>query len=135
MPKADADDLWMFITKENPYKQWGYFDDHKGLQKGDAPHGSMHIVYANDKVLMSTKEPAQYGSIIVKENFNDAKKLMAITVMYKKQGYNPSKGDWYWVKYTPEGKAGPAGKPAGCIGCHSARADNDFVMIHEFSTY
>ena len=35
-----------------------------------------------------------------------------------------------WAKYTPKGK--PFGKPAGCIGCHGTRANNDFIIIHEF---
>jgi hypothetical protein len=30
------------------------------------------------------------------------------------------------------GKAKPFSKPAGCIGCHGTRANNDFILVHEF---
>ena len=52
--------------------------------------------------------------------------------MYKIKGYNPNDGDWFWVKYSPDGKADKAGKPKGCIGCHGTRANNDFILVHEF---
>jgi len=45
---------------------------------------------------------------------------------------NPDDGDWYCVKYTPMGKAGPVGKPKGSIGCHGTRVNNDFIIVHEF---
>ena len=41
---------------------------------------------------------------------------------------NPDAGDWFWVKYAPDGKALKEGKPAGCIGCHGAKKDNDYPM-------
>jgi hypothetical protein len=34
-----------------------------------------------------------------------AGELKAITVMYKIKDYNPADGDWFWVKYSPDGKA------------------------------
>lgn len=64
--------------------------------------------------------------------YSTSRELKAITVMYKVPGYNPKDGDWFWVKYTPEGTAGPFGKPKGCIGCHGTRANNDFILVHEF---
>ena len=51
--------------------------------------------------------------------------------MYKIKDYNPSAGDWYWVKYSLTGKAGPYGKVQGCIGCHAVKADNDYITIHD----
>jgi len=103
MPGPDPDALWNHITK-----------------------------YVNDRALNSSRPPLQYGAIEVKENYSPAKELKAITVMYKINGYNPKDGDWFWVKYTPDGKAEKFGKPKGCIGCHGTRAKNDFVTIHEF---
>jgi len=132
MPGAKPKDLWNYITKESPYTQWKFWDDHQGMIKGRAPHGPFHKVYVNDKAYTSTKPPLNYGAIQVKENYNKAKVLKAITVMYKVKGYNPDDGDWFWVKYSPKGKAKPYGKPSGCIGCHGTRAANDFVTIHEF---
>ncbi|MCK5232074.1 MAG: hypothetical protein KAR13_17515, partial [Desulfobulbaceae bacterium] len=114
MPSPDPDVLWKYITKESPYKQWSFWPDHQGVQPGRAPHGPLHKVYVNDRALNSSQPPVQYGSIAVKENYGKDKELKAITVMYKVTDYNPDAGDWFWVKYSPDGKADKFGKPAGC---------------------
>lgn len=132
LPKTDPGELWNYITKISPYQEWQFWSDHQGMQPGRAPHGPLHKVYANDRLYSSTKPPVQYGSIQVKENYSESKELLAITVMYKVIDYNPDAGDWFWVKYSPEGKAEPYGKPTGCIGCHSTKANNDFIIVHEF---
>ena len=132
MPGSDANALWNYITKVSPYQKWSFWPDHQGMQDGRAPHGPKHKVYVNDKALASCAPPLQYGAIQVKENFNMAGELKAITVMYKIKGYNPDDGDWFWVKYSPEGRADKVGKPAGCIGCHGTQAKNDFVVVHDF---
>ena len=132
MPGPDPASLWTYITKDSAYTKWAFWPDHQGMQPGRAPHGPLHKVYVNDRALNSTKPPLQYGSIQVKENYGNDMELKAITVMYKVNEYNPDSGDWFWVKYTPEGKADTFGKPKGCIGCHGVRANNDFVTIHEF---
>jgi len=132
MPGPDPAALWTYITKDSPYTKWSFWPDHQGMQPGRAPHGPLHKVYVNDRALNSARPPLQYGAIQVKENYSNDKKLGAITVMYKVNGYNPQHGDWFWAKYTPDGKADNFGKLAGCIGCHGVRANNDFVTIHEF---
>ncbi|MBW1814033.1 MAG: cytochrome P460 family protein [Deltaproteobacteria bacterium] len=132
MPSPDPDALWKYITKESPYTKWSFWPDHKGIQKGRAPHGPLHKVYVNDKALNSSRPPVKYGSIAVKENYGKDKELKAITVMYKVSGYNPDAGDWFWAKYSPAGKADKFGKPKGCVDCHGTRAANDFILVHEF---
>ncbi len=132
MPGSDPAAFWNYITKVSPYKNWSFWADHQGMQPGRAPHGPLHKVYVNDRALNSPKPPVQYGSMVVKENYGKNKELKAITVMYKVSGYNPGDGDWFWAKYSPEGKADKAGKLEGCIGCHGTRADNDFILVHEF---
>ncbi|MFH2218689.1 MAG: cytochrome P460 family protein [Pseudomonadota bacterium] len=132
MPGADPAALWTYITKDSPYTEWGFWPDHQGMQSGRAPHGPLHKVYVNDRGLNSSKPPLKDGSILVKENYSKDEKLGAITVMYKVNDYNPGDGDWFWVKYSPDGKVDAFGKPNGCIGCHGVRADNDFVTTHEF---
>lgn len=132
MPGPDPASLWNYITKESPYKNWSFWPDHQGMQPGRAPHGPLHKVYVNDRALNSPKPPVQYGAIQVKENYSKNKELKAITVMYKVSGYNPNDGDWFWAKYSPDGKADKVGKPKGCIGCHGTRANNDFILVHEF---
>lgn len=132
MPDAEPNALWNYITKTSPYTNWQFWPDHQGMQPGRAPHGALHKVYVNDRAYNSSRPPVQYGSIAVKENYGKDETLKAITVMYKKQGYNPDDGDWFWGKYSPDGKADKFGKPAGCIGCHGTRAANDFILVHEF---
>ena len=132
MPSPDPDALWNYISKVSPYKEWSFWPDHQGMQPGRAPHGPLHKVYVNDRALNSVRPPVQYGSIAVKENYDKAKELKAITVMYKVNGYNPKDGGCFWAKYTLDGKAGPFGKPQGCIGCHGTMAKNDFITVHEF---
>ncbi len=132
LPGADPKDLWEYITKTSPYTQWNYWDDHKGLLEGNQPHGSLHKVFVNHAAYSSKSAPLNYGAIQVKENYNKDEKLMAITVMYKVKGYNPEAGDWFYAKYTPDGMAKPFGKPKGCVECHGAMAENDYVMVHDF---
>ena len=55
------------------------------------------------------------GVVIVKNNYggtgvskiavanNPAKYLKAVTVMFKRKGYDADNADWFWVKYTPKG--------------------------------
>lgn len=132
MPGPDAEALWNYISKVSPYTKWSYWPDHEGMQKGRAPHGVKHKVFVNKQALDSTAPPLQIGAIQVKENYNKAEELKVITVMYKVKGYNPGDGDWFWAKYSPTGKTQKAGKPKGCISCHSTRVANDFVLVHEF---
>ncbi|HIP82400.1 MAG TPA: hypothetical protein EYH36_02295 [Desulfocapsa sulfexigens] len=132
MPGPDGEALWNHISKVSPYTEWGYWDDHKGMIEGRAPHGKYHKVFVNKKGIDSVSAPVQYGTIQVKENYGKKKDLKAITVMYKVKDYNPKSGDWFWAKYSPAGKVLKAGKLKGCIGCHSTRVANDFVLVHEF---
>ena len=132
MPEPEPSELWNYITKVSPYKEWSFWPDYQGMQPGRSPHGRFNKVYVNDRALNSHGTPVQYGAIQVKESYNKAKELKAITVMYKVYGYNPIDGDWFWVRYKPDGKAGPYGKLESCISCHGTRASNDFILVHEF---
>lgn len=124
--------LWDYISNENPYSRWEFWPDHAGLQEGKSPHGVFHRVYVNAKALNSKGWPLAAGSILVKENFTEEKDLSAVTVMYKVRGFNPEAGDWYWVKFTPDGTPAEAGKPRSCINCHSGAAQRDYTMVHRF---
>lgn len=123
--------LWKDITVTSPYTKWGQWPDHMGLQKGASPHGPLHVVYVNEAGL-HRGYPKPVGTVVVKENYTPEKKLAAITVMYKVAGYNPAAGDWFWVKYSPDGMVLKEGKPAGCVGCHSSRAKNDYIMVSDY---
>ncbi len=131
MPGPDAKEFWTYITQTSPYTEWKFWDDHSGLQPGNSPHGAFNKVYVNDILLNADSTPVPYGSILVKEGYNANKKMTALTVMYKIKDYNAEAGDWYWARFSTEGKGGPEGKVAMCIGCHKPKADNDYIFVHQ----
>jgi hypothetical protein len=132
MPGPQAVALWNYIAKQKPYQKWNYFPDHKGMHPGKSPHGAFHKVFVNPVGLTAKKPPYPYGTIVVKDNYNQAKKLAAVTVMYKVKGFNPGAGDWFWAVYTPAGKVKAAGKIGSCIKCHAAEVKMDWIYTHEF---
>ena len=115
---------------------------------GQHPHGAvLQTLYTTLTV------DGQTNDVIVKRNYggegvseqmvsNDPDKFLgAVTVMFKRPGYDPDNADWFWAKYLPDGSldknpkgmqlAGRVAKvnpPAGCIGCHSAAPGGDMVF-------
>ena len=66
---------------------------------------------------------------VVKENYGkDAATLMAVTPMYKVEGYNAEGADWFWGKYGADGKVMKAGKVEGCIKCHAKVKDQNWIF-------
>ena len=133
--------FWDYLLAEK-YTNWspapGQGD---GFQKSKMPHGAFVKMYLNRTAAGNPKKPP-FGSIIVKENYGPMKKkLMAITVMYRFKDYNPKAGDWYWIKYmpngtvasmkTPKGQMRLGGKVKGCIACHSGAGGDDFVYMND----
>ena len=131
MPGPNATEFWTYITETSPYTEWKFWDDFSGMQPGNSPHGAFVKVYVNDILHKAENTPVPFDSIIVKEAFNSDKKMTALTVMYKIKDYNPEGGNWYWVRFSTEGKGGPEGKVAMCIGCHKPKADNDYIFVHK----
>ena len=132
LPGADAGAVWNYISKTSPYKNWGSWPDYQGLRRARSPHGPYNKVYVNNAGLSSKKAPANYGAMEVKVAQTKDGQVKDITVQYKVKGYNPGAGDWFWAKYSPQGKVAAAGKVGGCIRCHRAMAGNDFIMVHNF---
>ncbi|MFP3870443.1 MAG: cytochrome P460 family protein [Syntrophobacteria bacterium] len=103
---------------------------HEGLYQGQSPHGAYLKLYANSIALKAAREGKREmpnGAILVKENYGrDKTTLMAVTPMYKAQGYDPAAGDWFWAKYGPNGEVMKAGKVKGCINCHSVVQAKDW---------
>jgi len=110
--------------------------------EGSSPHGAYLKMYLN-RTAAGRPNELPHGSIIIKENYaEDGETLMAITVMYRSEGYNPSAGDWYWAKYNPDGSVAVSppdkgsmqlsGRVKGCIACHGdGAADGDFVFFND----
>jgi hypothetical protein len=116
------------------------------LYVGGPPHGPVREVL---EAVIDGKR------VIVKRNFggegvsvesvgqNRAAFLKAVTVMAKREaGYDPENGNWFWVKYKPNGNlhtnakgmklAGRVAKgmDKGCIACHQSASGNDLVFLH-----
>jgi len=113
---------------------------------GTHPHGAIL-----DTIDAKTKVGRDEGAVIIKRNYggegvskssvadDPGKFLKAVTVMFKRQGYDPENKDWFWVKYAPDGSilknpkgmklAGRVAKgmPEGCIACHTAAPGGDMV--------
>ena len=131
LPKADGKAVYDYITKTSPYEQWPLWPGKDKFYKGQHPHGALLTTYVTEsaKATINSKS-GQFadGSIIVKENYMPDKTLGAVTVMYRVKGYDPEAGDWFWAKYKADGSIEKEGKVAGCIGCHTAAIQNDWVF-------
>jgi hypothetical protein len=129
-PGPDAIKLYDYIMKYKHYTQWQLFPGKGIMYKGSQPHGSFLTTYVNDAAYYAIKERkgSAGGSIIAKENYTADKKLDSLTVMYKIEGYNPKAGDWFWAKYSPDGKVLAEGRVEACIKCHEAKKDNDYIF-------
>ena len=134
--------LWKYL-KSSRYENWAPVPGKTGAAyAGESPHGAFVKMYLNRRAVGNPKTLPE-GSLIIKENFGpDGKTLMAITAMVKAKGYNPSGGDWYWVKFRPNGTVDQkilptgaavtlSGKPKGCIECHSDADGGDFLFFND----
>ena len=130
-PPTDGAELFRYITEANVYTRWPLWPGKEKFYEGQEPHGMLLTTYVSkdaEKIIKRKKGMFKDGAIIVKENYKPDKTLAAITVMYKAQRYNPDLGDWFWVKYAPDGSVQAEGKPKGCINCHVDKKDNDWVF-------
>jgi hypothetical protein len=131
LPAAEGKAVYDYITKDNPYHNWALFPGKDQFYKGQHPHGALLTTYVNHVALDGIKQKVGSladGAIIVKENYMPDKTLGAVTVMYRVDGYDPEAGDWFWAKYNADGSIAKEGKVAGCIGCHTAAINNDWIF-------
>ena len=136
MPGADAQQLWQYITKDNPYKSWKNFPNLPGrfLHVKENPHGDWVAAYLNNEAYDSFGTPSypfkmKYGAIVVKENYSLSNSdpptqppltsvpvtLTSLTVMYKIKGYQsaPGEEEWFWAMY----------------GCNNGQCDGSVAII------
>ncbi len=129
--EARAQTLWASLQQANYADNWTTVPGKGTLYRGQGPHGMLLSTYLNPAAAKAMAEkPGSMpdGAIIVKENYKPDKTLAAITVMVKENGYSPEYGDWFWVKYAPDGSVQAAGQPAGCISCHGSVRSNDYIF-------
>jgi len=130
-PDTSGQAVLQYITRDNPYLQWQQWPGKEPFYPGREPHGSLLTTYVSPLAYYAIEEKG--GEIpdtgmIVKENYTTEKKLLAVTVMYKRKGYNPEGGDWFWLKYTPDGTIAAEGKVDACLGCHGQAKENDYLL-------
>lgn len=124
--------LWDHINSNGSYTKLPYWPGHDGMYPGQAPHGTYHKIFINHTLHSSlplSNKRVPNGSIVIKENYNANKKLSAITLMAKVEGFDTEHNDWYWVKYNNNGKVLAEGSPTGCINCHEPMKTNDYIIV------
>lgn len=136
--QAAVDARLLQFLRESKYRNWAPFP---GANPGDLllrhPHGTHQETYVN-RVAAADPEGLPPGAIIVQENFQkDQRKLVDVTVMCRLTGFDPEHGDWYWVKFRPDGtvvrdgETRLSGKVVSCIECHGRAAGGDFVFSND----
>jgi hypothetical protein len=144
-----ATQFFELVNREAYQFTWHYeTDPPPGFYEGNAPHGGILRAYLNNVAYDAVERKVgafPHGSILVKENHvagdleldrsdedrsvnGFAGNLDSVTLMVKIEGYNPEVGDWFWAKLQPDGTIDAAGKPAGCIGCHTQVVANNYVF-------
>ncbi len=127
---VSGESLWNALQSQEYARTWNLWPGKPRLYRGREPHGALLTTYVNGparEAILSHRGRMPAGAIVVKENYRPDRTLAAITVMWKVPGYNPDAGDWFWAKYAPDGTVLKQGKVAGCINCHRAAADNDYL--------
>ncbi|MFO8128463.1 MAG: cytochrome P460 family protein [Bacteroidales bacterium] len=130
-PEAEPEAFLNHIMEANPYTEWDFWPGYEGMYEGQSPHGDYLKLYVNEiatLALVDEKDKMPLSSIIIKENYNKNKEVVAITAMYKVDGYNPEAGDWWWVKYGKDNETVASGKVQSCIDCHNEAEKNDFLF-------
>jgi hypothetical protein len=132
-----ARNLW---TQIEDYPKWPAPEGFEGWQEGKSPHGSVLRYYVNAEAQEGLMTD---GAVIVKENYSEQSDdaLMSVTVMEQRKGYDPETGNWFYVKYSPDGEvmgdkkklAGLVGKGGskGCIPCHATADGDDYLFIND----
>lgn len=129
-PDTTAASLWSYLQNADYQKNWKMWPGKSAFYPGQEPHGALLTNYVNDIAYNGIE--AKNGmlpdhSIIVKENYKPDSTLDSYTVMYMVKGYNPAGGDWFWARFTPNGRVRLAGKGGMCLGCHEKQKANDYI--------
>lgn len=134
LPATEGKAVYTYITETNPYQEWKLWPGTTKFYEGTRPHGALLTTYVNSTAYRGFQYwtgslPAD--SIIVKENYKPNRELAAVTVMYRKQGYNPDAGNFFWLKYAPDGTIQAEGRVQSCIGCHRTAKGDDWLFTND----
>ncbi|MBT8403550.1 MAG: cytochrome P460 family protein [Gemmatimonadetes bacterium] len=137
-PDTTGEALWAHMQGEDYRDTWDLWPGLEAFYAGNDPHGNLLTTYTNAiaaEALASGSMVMPEGAVIIKENYMPTRELAAITVMYKRAGYNPDHSDWFFAKYRPDGTLDAAptgmaleGRVPGCQSCHIGREPFDYLF-------
>lgn len=130
LPDADGTALWSHLEDQAYEENWALWPGKGEKYEGNEPHGMLLTTYVNEIALDALQDGATTlpeGAIVVKENYMPDSTFVAITTMYKVDGFNPDANDWFWLKNDPEGVIEVEGAVDGCIGCHAGATGHDYL--------
>ena len=123
-PSREAYDI---AIAGDAYKDWEQFPNATPDLKPSGQHnGDFVRSYMNDiafKAIADFSGEFPDGSILVKEQFADVEgtKPNGHTVMWKREGYDPEHGDWYWIAFNGAGETTVHnGMASYCSDCNAA---------------
>lgn len=128
--RVKADTLEQEIAS---YKEWKTPEWVEGYTESVHPLPTYVKYYVNEKGMSDIDNPPN-GSIFVKEQFNEDKEIIGLTVMKKVDGYDPANKDWYWAIADTEARITNAGKlnsswTSSCISCHKKGDGGDDLLF------
>lgn len=129
-PKAGGADVWRQISTGG-YQGWAPFPGlPAGYYQGTQPHGALLKIYANRAMFTAPDQPPD-GTIIVKENYGNDRRLATVTLMRKVKGFDPANQDWWWGQFGPGGLVQESGVVPACIGCHRNAQGGDYLFSND----
>jgi hypothetical protein len=115
------------------YATWETPDWVEGYTESVHPLPAYVKYYVNEKGMSDIDNPPD-GSIFVKEQFDEDKNIIGLTVMKKIDGYDPENKDWYWAIADTDARITNAGKlnstwTSSCITCHKKGDGGDDLLF------
>lgn len=132
LPETRAAAVWDYVQAQDYRNKWKLMPGTTAQMAGNSPHGAFITTYVNETALNAiTNRRGQIppGGIVIKENFMPDRTLAAVTLMYKAEGFDPDRNDWYWLQRLANGNVPAEGRVTGCINCHSANSGNDYLFL------
>ena len=111
-----------YFLRFSEYRSWSQFEEREGIFSSMGPHGVKTQIWLNnmafDAILHEHDIP--YGSAIFHEGYLDDEglEIQAISLMVKKEGFSPERGDWFWAVFGVDGEVREAGDIVLCSSCH-----------------
>jgi hypothetical protein len=137
-PDTSGAAIWAHIQGSEYRTNWSLWPGKGQFYVGGEPHGMLLTTYMNDVALAALNAGTGSmpdGAIVIKENYMPDSMLAAVTVMYKRPGYNPEHNDWFFTKHMPDGTLDAMpngmvmeGRLPGCQNCHLGVKANDYLF-------